>query len=127
MGQCGCGDFAGEFTLPAPDGLYVFWRYAPCDGCGTPAGLVVCHLRTEEDIELWSAGRLPKLTLQTERLIPVLMPDALAQVEAKTSIADLDDGGDGYATLGAYLEDEGHRIIGEAMEAGAPGWEDWEK
>lgn len=83
MGSCGCGDFQGEFTLPAPNGgLYVFWRYHPCDYCKTPAGIVVSLVK-KEDIPLWEANEIPKLKLNStnpERLIPVFSVESFSKV-----------------------------------------------
>jgi len=107
MGQCGCADFAGEFTLPAPDGgLYVFWRYASCEYCDTPAGVVVCLLRSGDDIETWGAGGLPRLRIDDgERLIPVVSVESLAKAAGRESIEAIYDNGSGYETLAGYLRD----------------------
>lgn len=126
MGQCGCADFIGEFTLPAPDGgLYVFWRYAPCNDCKTPAGLVVCHLDAK-DIKDWDADKLPRLAIDSERLIPVVSAESLAAVFAGVLIEDLYDDGEGYKTLEDYLSDVGYEQLGEAMSSSDVGeWGDW--
>lgn len=118
MGQCGCGNFNGEFTLPAPNGgLYAFWRYRPCEYCDTPAGIVVCYVPHTE-IDSWHANEIPQLILSTaspQALIAVVSPNALAEAAKGHSLESLLDGGEGYKTLSDYLEDEGRSLLEEAV------------
>lgn len=125
MGQCGCADFCGEFTLPAPDGgMYVFGRYAPCEGCGTPAGIVVYKFGMDE-IEMWHARDLPQLNIDVERLIPVLSVESLAAETKHEKLEILYEDGDGYDNVGDYLLDDGYQMIGQAMSHPKGDWADW--
>jgi hypothetical protein len=61
MGSCGCGDYAGEFKLPGPDGsVYVIQRYAGCNYCMSPAGVIVYKMLLL-DGDPWETSKLPDL------------------------------------------------------------------
>lgn len=63
MGQCGCGDFYPEFTLPGPDGsLYAIELFSGCHDCHAPAGVHIAKLSGEQ-IGEWEAEYIPKLEL----------------------------------------------------------------
>ena len=59
MGQCGCGDFSGDFKFKGPKGItYVLQVYPPCKECDNPAGMIIysmneedCRTRDVDDIQ----------------------------------------------------------------------------
>ena len=63
MGSCGGGDAGGEFKLPGPDGsVYVVQRYAGCQECRSPAGVVIYKMLLL-DGDAWGAREIPDLAL----------------------------------------------------------------
>lgn len=64
MGQCGCGDFYPQFTLPGPDGsVYALQLFNGCHDCRAPAGIVINKLSGEQ-LDMWEIEHIPKLELR---------------------------------------------------------------
>ena len=64
MGQCGCGDFQGDFKFKGPGNKwYVLQVYPPCDYCETPAG-VILYKFNKKDQELWRINEIPEVEIQ---------------------------------------------------------------
>lgn len=89
MGQCGCGDFYGDFKFKGPDGVvYVVDVYCPCDYCHTPAGVVI-YAMDNEDQQLWDVENIPEIKIaDVGTFIGVLHPEVFA--EKIKSLAGLD-------------------------------------
>lgn len=63
MGDCGCGDFQGDFKFKGPNNdWYVLQVYPPCDYCETPAGVIIYRMG-KEDQELWRVDEIPEVKI----------------------------------------------------------------
>jgi hypothetical protein len=82
MGQCGCGDYNGQWRIPGPNGTwYVIGPYHGCNnGCSEPAGLFI-DLMDTSDMADWSADELPEIGGPEHKNfgIPVLNLDHLVK------------------------------------------------
>lgn len=78
MGECGCGDFVGDFKFPGPGkDIYVLDVYPGCRDCDTPAGIVIYRFTPKEAGE-WGCERVEKLDISSIGTgIPVLDPNIL--------------------------------------------------
>jgi len=78
MCECGCGDYNPICKFRGPDNLtYVVQIYAGCQGCCTPAG-VILYAFTDKDMEEWDANVLPEREILYEgTALPVIDPVAL--------------------------------------------------
>ena len=64
MGQCGCGDFNGDFKFKGPGKTtYVLQIYSSCNDCDNPAGIIL-YAMSEEDCEEWSVEDVPEIEIQ---------------------------------------------------------------
>lgn len=64
MGQCGCGDFQGDFKFKGPEGItYVLQVYPACDNCDTPAGVII-YAMDKNDCEMWGVNEIPEIKIQ---------------------------------------------------------------
>lgn len=64
MGQCGCGDFHPQFTLPGPDGsVYALELFTGCHDCRAPPGVVVARLSGEQ-LDVWEVEHIKELELR---------------------------------------------------------------
>ena len=93
MGACGCGDFSGDITFPAPDGeVYVLDVYPGCEDCETPAGVVLYRF-TPDEAKRWGLEGAKPLKIGEEGTgIPVLDPDPLREMmtkEAASGVSEL--------------------------------------
>ena len=63
MGQCGCGDFAGDFKFKGPDGItYVLQVYPSCNNCDNPAGIIL-YAMNKDDCEMWEVESIPAVEI----------------------------------------------------------------
>ncbi len=63
MGQCGCGDFHGDFKFKGPDGItYVLDVYPSCDYCNTPAGIIL-YAMGSDDCKIWGVDHIPEIEI----------------------------------------------------------------
>ena len=114
MGQCGCGNYGGEFRLPGPGkDIYVIEFYGGCKDCDTPAGIVLYRMNEQEQAQ-WGALDLPELDMKNwdaGRLLPVM------------HLSDL------QGRLQGYLETVVEEISSEEMtrEAAFDTWSKWRK
>lgn len=78
MGDCGCGDFRGDFKFKGPDNCwYVLEIYPSCDLCDTSAGITLYKF-TEEDLKEWAAEGLPEISITYEgKGVEVIHPKLL--------------------------------------------------
>lgn len=64
MGQCGCGDFSGDFRFKGPEGIiYVLQVYPPCEECDNPAGVIIYSMN-EEDCKAWDVDNIQGIEIQ---------------------------------------------------------------
>lgn len=60
MGECGCGDYAGEYKFPGPEGvMYSVGIYPECPYCQAPRSLVVYRHSADDDLFLPDVSPLP--------------------------------------------------------------------
>ncbi len=91
MGACGCGDFSGDLTFPAPDGdMYVLDLYHGCEDCDASAGVVLYRF-TREEAGRWGIEKDRKpLDVPKDGIgIPVLDANVLRRLVAKEVNAGL--------------------------------------
>lgn len=63
MGQCGCGDYQGDFKFKGSDDFtYVLQVYASCDYCDTPAGVIIYRM-SPEDCSMWDVDHLKEVEI----------------------------------------------------------------
>ena len=81
MGQCGCGDFQGDFKFKGPgDIVYVLQVYLSCDECDNPAGVIIYKF-SPEDCILWDVKEIPELDVSgVGSLIGVVDPKKLVDM-----------------------------------------------
>ena len=75
MGECGCGNFYGDFKFPGPKGTtYSLSLYRPCRDCNTPAGIIITKHTDKDDI--FDIKGIPHLKFNEykEACIPVFSP-----------------------------------------------------
>ncbi len=131
MGSCGCGDFSGGLRFPGPDGVvYVLEVYLGCDGCHTPAGVVIHrHLPTAEQ-RFWFEhepsmpftdwrGRLPGEPEYDPEYQsfhqPIFDPDkGIERLVKEMGSAKLAPD-EAYELVGHDLEDNGREALDEAI------------
>lgn len=60
MGECGCGDYAGEYKFPGPEGvMYSVGIYPACPYCYLPRTVVVYRHKADDDLFLPDVPDLP--------------------------------------------------------------------
>ena len=91
MGQCGCGDFQGDFRFPGPGNItYVVSVYPSCDYCQTPAGVVIYAI-TLADCKVWAIDHLPELPMcDAGTLVGVVDPRIYIKKLTKYAGVDLE-------------------------------------
>lgn len=79
MGQCGCGDFYGDFKLKAPDGNnYIIQIYKGCKECNMPAGIIIYNFDKEEG-KSWDVDHIQEIEIPNndQRFISILNIDQI--------------------------------------------------
>lgn len=114
MGECGCGNFSGDLTFPAPDGdVYVLDVYTGCADCGTPAG-VILHRFTRKQAATWGVeGREPLPVSEEGTGVPVMDMEILRRLMAK----EVPAASEWKAFKGCPLDDMCRDVIADGLRA----------
>lgn len=130
MGQCGCADFSCDaaFRIKGSKSVIAVQRYPGCQGCGTPAGVVLCFFN-ERGVRDWLDG------VKIETVVPDEFGSnrgigiGIALLGAEDLVAAAKELGDGqeiehYSQASDFMEDAAHELIGEAVSK-CKAWREW--
>ncbi len=121
MGQCGCGDYQGEFQFPGPGGsIYSLEVYPGCDYCDQGPGIVI-HRHVSEDGKVnWGVREQFALPFREfgdgdgEAAVPILDLDAFrGAVRDASDDLDIDRQGELKHELTRALSDVVIGTLGE--------------